>query len=245
MSLVPVAMHPLMHPKHAVEAHMRQRHTIIKGLASSGMSNHRVIDFMHCISDSNEAPKNRLTSIKMHTHTRTRFTLQLGATRSLLPPSSPPRSSWYNRKGTQQQEAWPHCAAAWSLPVGTDSSAPRATDASHVWRQTTRAEAEEWDITPTNVSNHHVMPNHNHMSYSSDWETAVPAALLAVSPTCPFTSCCPPRPAQWKGRTTSCYQQQNFLRDITIVWFSEKSAKTELFQYIFTFVLYPFHLYYV
>ena len=68
MSLVPVAMHPLMHPKHAVEAHMRQRHTIIKGLASSGMSNHRVIDFMHCISDSNEAPNSRLTSIKMHTH---------------------------------------------------------------------------------------------------------------------------------------------------------------------------------
>ena len=68
MSLVPVATHPLMHPKHAVEAHMRQRHTIIKGLASGGMSNHRVIDFMHCISDSNEAPNSRLTSIEMHTH---------------------------------------------------------------------------------------------------------------------------------------------------------------------------------
>ena len=32
------------------------------------MSNHCVIDFMHCISDGNEAPNSRLTSLKMHTH---------------------------------------------------------------------------------------------------------------------------------------------------------------------------------
>ena len=32
------------------------------------MSQHRFIDFMHCISDGNEAPSSRLASLKSHTH---------------------------------------------------------------------------------------------------------------------------------------------------------------------------------
>ena len=55
-------------PKHAAEEHTRQRHTIIKGLASGGMIQHRVIDFMHCISDGNEAQSSRMVSLKSHTH---------------------------------------------------------------------------------------------------------------------------------------------------------------------------------
>ena len=32
------------------------------------MTQHRVIDFMHCISDRNEAQSSRMASIKSHTH---------------------------------------------------------------------------------------------------------------------------------------------------------------------------------
>ena len=56
------------HPKHAAEEHTRLRHTIIKGLASGGMTQHRVIDFIHCISDRNEAQSSRMASLKSHTH---------------------------------------------------------------------------------------------------------------------------------------------------------------------------------
>ena len=56
------------HPKHAAEEHTRQRYTIIKGLASGGMTQHCVIDFMHCISDGNKAQSSRMASLKSHTH---------------------------------------------------------------------------------------------------------------------------------------------------------------------------------
>ena len=56
------------HPKHAAEEHTRQHHTIIKGLASGGMTQHCVIDFIHCISDGNEAQYSRMASLKSLSH---------------------------------------------------------------------------------------------------------------------------------------------------------------------------------
>ena len=44
------------------------RHTIIKGMAAGGMSQHRVIDFMHSISGGSKVPSSRMASLKSDTH---------------------------------------------------------------------------------------------------------------------------------------------------------------------------------
>ena len=60
---------PSQHPHHALSEHTRQRHTIIKSLNSTGISNHKVIDIIHCLNDTTDTPHNRISALKKHTHT--------------------------------------------------------------------------------------------------------------------------------------------------------------------------------
>ena len=56
------------HSAHAITEHIRQRHTIIKSLNSTGITNHKVLDIMHCIREGPDNDDNRLTSLKKVTH---------------------------------------------------------------------------------------------------------------------------------------------------------------------------------
>ena len=56
------------HKAHALNEHIRQRHTIIKSLNSSGITNHKVIDIMHCLREGPDTEENRLTCLKKVTH---------------------------------------------------------------------------------------------------------------------------------------------------------------------------------
>ena len=52
------------HPAHAISEHIRQRHTIIKSLHSTGITNFKVIDILHSIRDGPDTEENRLTCFK-------------------------------------------------------------------------------------------------------------------------------------------------------------------------------------
>ena len=56
------------HKAHTINEHTRQRHTIIKSLNSTGITNHKVIDIMQCLREGPNAKANRLTCLKRFTH---------------------------------------------------------------------------------------------------------------------------------------------------------------------------------
>ena len=58
-----------LHSHHALSEHTRQRHTIIKSLNNTGISNHKVINIIHCLNDTTDTPHNRISALKKHTHT--------------------------------------------------------------------------------------------------------------------------------------------------------------------------------
>ena len=51
------------HRAQAINEHIRQRHTIIKSLNSTGITNHKVIDIMHCLREGPDTKENRLTCL--------------------------------------------------------------------------------------------------------------------------------------------------------------------------------------
>ena len=81
------------HPHQALSEHTRQRHTIIKSLNTTGISNYRVIDVIHSLNDSTDTPHNRISAMKKHTHTLTTFTSLPRATKKLQTASSHPRKT--------------------------------------------------------------------------------------------------------------------------------------------------------
>ena len=56
------------HQAHAINEHIRQRHTIIKSLNSTGITYHKVIDIMQCLREGPDTEANRLTCLKRFTH---------------------------------------------------------------------------------------------------------------------------------------------------------------------------------
>ena len=57
-----------IHKTHAINEHTRQRHTIIKSLNSTGITNCKVIDMMQCLREGPDTEVNRLTCLKRFTH---------------------------------------------------------------------------------------------------------------------------------------------------------------------------------
>ena len=56
------------HKAHALNEHIRQRHTIIKSLNAAGITNHKVLDIMHCLREGPDTEENRLTCLRKATH---------------------------------------------------------------------------------------------------------------------------------------------------------------------------------
>ena len=56
------------HKALALNEHIRQRHTIIKSLNTAGITNHKVLDIMHCLREGPDTEENRLTCLRKVTH---------------------------------------------------------------------------------------------------------------------------------------------------------------------------------
>ena len=56
------------HKAHNINEHIRQRHTIIKSLNSTGITNHKVINIMHCLREGPDTEEKRLICLKKVTH---------------------------------------------------------------------------------------------------------------------------------------------------------------------------------